>query len=80
MANTQILFACLSMVAFLQNQITSFWEIMWIEASKVFKRYVYYLHIKLNIQRISFSFEEIMKAQVSIGYMDFMTKSSGGIT
>ena len=53
---------------------------MWIEASKVYKRYAYYLHIKLSILRISFSFVEIMRVQVSIGYMDFMTKLSEGIT
>ncbi len=55
MVNIMIYCDYLNMVAFLLNPIIYFWEIMWIEANKAWKRFAYCWLIKSNTQR-TFSF------------------------
>ena len=54
------------------NQITFFWEIMLIEVDNLQKLYVCCLLIRLNILRIFFFLEGIMKALQLIESMVFM--------
>ncbi|CAI0378217.1 unnamed protein product [Linum tenue] len=46
MVNILIFLGYLNMADYLQMLTTYFWEIMLIEASKVLRQYVFYLHTK----------------------------------
>jgi hypothetical protein len=72
MASIMIFSGYLSMEGFPQSPTTCFWETMWIEGSSHLRQFVFSLHTKLNIQRISFCSGVTMNVQASIGYMASM--------
>lgn len=71
MVNIMTYYAYLNMVDFLPLPIIFFWEIMLIEETNPLKLFVFCLHIKLNIQKISLFLEETMSVHqltVSMGF------------
>ena len=68
-ASIMIFSGYLNMEGFLQSPITCFLETMWTEESSHLRQFVFSLHTRLNIQRISFCSGVTMNVQASIGYM-----------
>src|SRR5882762_10058308 len=70
-ANIMTSFDCLSMAVSHQKQITSSLATTWIEESSRSRRYVFCLHTRSNILKISSSSGATMSARVSIVSTDF---------
>ena len=73
MGNIMICYDCLNMVDSHLNQITCFWEIMWIEESNHWNRYVYCWLTRLNTQRTFLFCVAITNVQALTEFMVSMT-------
>lgn len=76
MDSTQIYYGYLNMVVSHRKQTIYFLVTTWIEANSLLKLSVYFLHIKLSIQRISSCLEATMNVLASTGYMASMMNVS----
>lgn len=63
-------------VGFLLIQTICSWATMWIEASRVWRRYCYCFVSRSSILKISFYYEETMNAPTSLVFMDFMMSAN----